>query len=87
MTKEQCYEKWLQLRLSKLCGDSALDLEDTSKDLDYKIKSAKSLKMECLDQFYVAFREEGQTFEAYLDIWNTAYDEAFAAGELPVIDQ
>ena len=38
---------------------------------------------ETLDEFYQAFKEEGQTFEDYVKVQHEAFDEAKAAGEIP----
>lgn len=77
---------YLKNKLKEECGETATELGTISADLDDKLKSANTLREECLDQFYAAFHTTGQTFEAFTMIYKNAFEEAKAAGEIPEND-
>ena len=70
-------------RLSAACGNSAVELNAIDDDLDQQIAYAKKFKDDCLNEFYGAFKEEGQTFVMYAQAQQTAFEEAKTAGEIP----
>ena len=69
------YEQYLKQRLSAACGESAVELGQIADELQRKIDYAGRLKTECLNEFYDAFGEEGETLESY----SQELLEAFAA--------
>ena len=86
VTGQLSYEMYLKNRLSHECGETAEELGTIASDLDTKLENANTLREECLDQFYGAFHQEGQTFEAFTMYWENAFEEAKTAGEIPEND-
>ena len=70
------YEKYLRQRLSAACGQSATELGAIEDELDKKLAYAKKFKADCLDEFYGAFKEEGETFEMYSEDQQNAFEAA-----------